>query len=217
MGPTGTAPRDAAPWQRQIPLTSLVYCLLTGLSTSSPSQALQCATYNWISTGPMGQSQQFPLPSPSTRSSSPSQPPASIPLTITFCRGLVPPCSYSVPPPTSLLCPSQSQGTVPFTCCPHLLQLNRLGAGDTGGFQTEHNGILHPHTPHSTWDKGQGGGKRRDQSQVGSRRAMSLLQCDWAASPCSGREQQGTVTGGPSSSQPQVQGPPQPPAMWALV
>lgn len=41
---------------------------------------------------------------------------------------------------------------------------------------------------------------------------MFLLQCDWAASPCSGREQQGTVTGGPSSGQPQVWAPhiPQP-------
>lgn len=35
---------------------------------------------------------------------------------------------------------------------------------------------------------------------------MSLLQCDWAASPCSGREQQGTVTGGPSSIHSLLQG-----------
>lgn len=46
---------------------------------------------------------------------------------------------------------------------------------------------------------------------------MSLLQCDWAASPCSGREQQGTVTGGPSSGQPRVRAPPHPPAVWALA
>lgn len=39
---------------------------------------------------------------------------------------------------------------------------------------------------------------------------MSLLQCDWAASPCSGREQQGTVTGGPSSVGPRLQTPTSP-------
>lgn len=44
---------------------------------------------------------------------------------------------------------------------------------------------------------------------------MSLLQCDWAASPCSGREQQGTVTGGPSSAS-RGSGPPTSPRPWGL-